>query len=185
MAMKYAITGGIGSGKSYVCSKLKDYGIEVYDCDAAAKRLMRTDKALQNRLSDAVGTEVFPAGQLDKAVLAKFLLSSEANNRIVNSIVHPAVAEDFNHSGMHWLESAILFEADFQKNVDRVLCVSAPLEVRIQRIMKRDGITADKARQWIAKQWKQDEVIKRADYEIINDGQHNISQQIDTLLNKL
>jgi dephospho-CoA kinase len=51
--------------------------------------------------------------------------------------------------------------------------------------MKRDGITADKARQWIAKQWKQDEVIKRADYEIINDGQHNISQQIDTLLNKL
>ena len=96
--MKYAITGGIGSGKSYVCSKLKDYGIEVYDCDAAAKRLMRTDKSLQNRLSDAVGTEVFPAGQLDKVVLAKFLLSSEANNRIVNSIVHPAVAVDFNHS---------------------------------------------------------------------------------------
>ena len=108
--MKYAITGGIGSGKSYVCSKLKDYGIEVYDCDAAAKRLMRTDKALQKRLSDAVGTEVFPAGQLDKAVLAKFLLSSEANNRIVNSIVHPAVAETGVCASMHSSPCELIIE---------------------------------------------------------------------------
>lgn len=182
MAMKYAITGGIGSGKSYVCSKLKDYGIEVYDCDAAAKRLMRTDKALQKRLSDAVGTEVFPAGQLDKAVLAKFLLSSEANNRIVNSIVHPAVAEDFNHSGMHWLESAILFEADFQKNVDRVLCVSAPLEVRIQRIMKRDGISREQAIEWINRQMPQEEKERRSHYVIVNDGVMPIEEQIEKLL---
>lgn len=180
--MKYAITGGIGSGKSYVCSKLKDYGIEVYDCDAAAKRLMRTDKSLQKRLSDAVGTEVFPAGQLDKAVLAKFLLSSEANNRIVNSIVHPAVAEDFNYSGMHWLESAILFEADFQKNVDRVLCVSAPLEVRIQRIMKRDGISREQAIEWIDRQMPQEEKERRSHYVIVNDGVMSIEEQIEKLL---
>jgi dephospho-CoA kinase len=78
-----------------------------------------------------------------------------------------------------------MYESGFDRLVDKVIVVTAPEDVRIDRIMKRDGITADKARQWIAKQWKQDEVIKRADYEIINDGQHNISQQIDTLLNKL
>lgn len=180
--MKYAITGGIGSGKSYVCRMLKDYGIEVYDCDAAAKRLMRTDRALQQRLSDAVGAEVFPDGQLNKAVLAKFLLASEENNRIVNNIVHPAVADDFASSGMSWLESAILFEADFQKYVDRVVCVSAPLEVRTQRIMKRDGISREQAAEWIDRQMPQEEKEHRSHYVIENDGVTSLEKQIEKML---
>lgn len=180
--MKYAITGGIGSGKSYVCRILQDYGIEVYDCDAGAKRLMRSDRTLQRRLSEAVGTEVFPDGILDKAVLAKFLLSSEENNRIVNSIVHPAVADDFACSGMSWLESAILFEADFQKYVDRVVCVSAPLEVRIQRIMHRDGISHEQAVEWIARQMPQEEKERRSDYVIVNDGVQPLDEQIERIL---
>lgn len=180
--MKYAITGGIGSGKSYVCRMLKDYGIEVYDCDAAAKRLMRTDRTLQQRLSDAVGAEVFPDGQLNKAVLAKFLLASEENNRIVNSIVHPAVADDFASSGMSWLESAILFEADFQKYVDRVVCVSAPLEVRTQRIMKRDGISREQAAEWIDRQMPQEEKERRSHYVIENDGVTSLEKQIEKML---
>lgn len=180
--MKYAITGGIGSGKSYVCRILQDYGIEVYDCDAGAKRLMRSDRTLQRRLSEAVGTEVFPDGILDKAVLAKFLLSSEENNRIVNGIVHPAVADDFACSGMSWLESAILFEADFQKYVDRVVCVSAPLEVRIQRIMHRDGISHEQAVEWIARQMPQEEKERRSDYVIVNDGVQPLDEQIERIL---
>lgn len=180
--MKYAITGGIGSGKSYVCRILQDYGIEVYDCDAGAKHLMRSDRTLQRRLSEAVGTEVFPDGILDKAVLAKFLLSSEENNRIVNSIVHPAVADDFACSGMSWLESAILFEADFQKYVDRVVCVSAPLEVRIQRIMHRDGISHEQAVEWIARQMPQEEKERRSDYVIVNDGVQPLDEQIERIL---
>lgn len=180
--MKYAITGGIGSGKSYVCRMLKDYGIEVYDCDAAAKRLMRTDRTLQQRLSDAVGAEVFPDGQLNKAVLAKFLLASEENNRIINNIVHPAVADDFASSGMSWLESAILFEADFQKYVDRVVCVSAPLEVRTQRIMKRDGISREQATEWIDRQMPQEEKERRSHYVIENDGVTSLEKQIEKML---
>lgn len=180
--MTYAITGGIGSGKSYVCQLLKQYGIDVYDCDAGAKRLMRSDAVLQCRLSEAVGREVFPGGILDKAVLAEFLLASEENNRIVNGIVHPAVADDFLNSGMQWMESAILFEADFQKYVDRVVCVSAPLEVRLQRVMRRDGISREKALEWIERQMPQEEKECRSDYVIVNDGVTPLEPQINEII---
>lgn len=180
--MKYAITGGIGSGKSYVCQLLHERGVDVYDCDAAAKRLMRTDRDLQCRLSEAVGRDVFPGGILDKPVLAEFLLASEDNNRIVNGIVHPAVADDFLKSGMQWMECAILFEADFQKYVDRVVCVSAPLEVRVQRVMQRDGINHDKAMEWIDRQMSQEEKERRSDYVIMNDGITPLQPQIDKII---
>lgn len=180
--MKYAITGGIGSGKSYVCRLLKEHGIEVYDCDAGAKRLMRTDRHLQQQLSAAVGTDVFPNGVLNKPLLTQFLLASESNNQIVNSIVHPAVANDFIESGIDWMESAILFEADFQKYVDRVVCVSAPEKVRLQRIMQRDGIDRGKAAEWIARQMPQEEKESRSDFVIINDGSMPVMPQIEKML---
>lgn len=180
--MKYALTGGIGSGKSYVCRKLRDYGVEVFDCDASAKRLMRSSRPLQQRLSEAVGQDVFPDGQLDKAVLAQFLLASEANNRIINSIVHPAVAEEFRCSGMQWMESAILFEAGFQHHVDKVVCVSAPLEVRIERVMQRDGISREKALEWIDRQMPQEEKERLSDYVIVNDGIADLDSQVEALV---
>lgn len=180
--MKYAITGGIGSGKSYICQLLREQGIEVYDCDAAAKRLMRSNTMLQRRLTEAVGREVFPGGRLDKAVLAEFLLASEENNAIVNSIVHPAVAADFVASGIEWMECAILFEAGFQRFVDRVICVSAPHEVRLRRIMERDGITMAKAQEWIDRQIPQEEKERRSDYVIVNDGTTPLLPQIEKII---
>lgn len=177
--MKYAITGGIGCGKSYVCKVLKsEYGIEVYDCDAAAKRLMREDKLLQRKLTEAVGQEVFPGGVLDKALLSQFLLKSEENNGIVNSIVHPTVAADFLNSGLDWMESAILFESGFDKYVDRVVCVSAPESVRVERIMKRDGISREQALEWIHRQMPQELKEQRADYVIVNDGCASLSEEV-------
>jgi len=180
--MKYAITGGIGSGKSYVCRIIEQmYDVEIYDCDAAAKRLMRTDPSLQKQLSDAVGQDIFPNGKLDKVTLSTFLLKSEENNRIINSIVHPAVAKDFIVSGKQWMESAILFEADFQKYVDRVICVSAPLETRIERIMQRDGISREKALGWINRQMPQDEKERLSDIIIINDGIRDLTNEINKI----
>lgn len=184
MPMRYALTGGIGSGKSYVCRMLEGYGIKVYDCDAAAKRLMRTDAEIQRRLSAAVGRDVFPGGVMDKAALAEFLLASEQNNRTINGIVHPAVARDFLSSGIDWMECAILFEAGFQQYVDKVVCVSAPLEVRIQRVMARDGISRDKALEWINRQIPQQEKERRSDYVIINDGIQSINEQIEKIIKK-
>lgn len=186
--MLTAITGGIGSGKSYVCRILESRGICVYDCDAAAKRLMRTSEKLHQELRQLVGQDVYTSdGQLLKRVLADFLLTSEANKLALNDVIHPAVAEDFLSSGMTWLESAILFESGFDSRVsfDRVVCVSAPRDVRIQRIMRRDNISAAKAAEWIDTQMAQKEVERRSHFVIVNDGKSDIEQQIDNMLSKI
>ncbi|MBR5084673.1 MAG: dephospho-CoA kinase [Prevotella sp.] len=183
--MKVAITGGIGSGKSYVCQLLREQGIEVYDCDDAAKRLMATDDNVKRKLTEVVGEDTYVDGVLNKAAVAKFLLTSEQNKKLINSIVHPAVASDFIASGMTWLESAILFDCGFQKYVDRVVCVTAPLETRIRRVMRRDGIDRKRTKEWIAKQMPQEKVRQLADFEIINDGRHSLKKQIKVILKAL
>ena len=186
--MLTAITGGIGSGKSYVCRILESRGISVYDCDAAAKRLMRTSEKLQQELRQLVGQDVYTSdGQLQKRVLAEFLLTSEANKLALNDVVHPAVAEDFLSSGMTWLESAILFESGFDRRIsfDRIVCVSAPRDIRIQRIMRRDNITAEKAAEWIDTQMAQEEVERRSHFVIVNDSKSDIEQQIDNMLSQI
>lgn len=200
--MKIAITGGIGSGKSYVCRELERHGIGVYDCDAGAKRLMRGNIDLQIALRKLVGDEVYRDEPitlgilgdvqahccvLQKPVLAKFLLESEANKQAVNDVVHPFVARDFEQSGYDWLESAILFDSGFDKRThfDYVVCVTAPVSVRLERIMQRDGISREKAQQWIDAVMPQEELVARSDFEIMNDGKSNVTQQVVELLNKL
>lgn len=182
--MKVAITGGIGSGKSYVCRELDRHGIGVYDCDAAAKRLMRSDAQLQADLMRLVGEDVYADGILQKPVLAKFLLASEANKQAVNDAVHPAVARDFEQSDYDWLESAILFESGFihRTHFDVVVCVTAPTEVRLRRVMQRDHISEEKAREWIDAQMPQEEVVSQSDFEIINDGVEDVESQVALLL---
>lgn len=186
--MKIAITGGIGSGKSYVCRILEKQGVRVYDCDAEAKRLMRTDAELQAGLKKLVGEEVYSAdGILQKPVLAQFILTSEANKQAVNDVVHPAVARDFEQSDCEWMESAILFDSGFDRRThfDKVVCVSAPVGVRLQRIMQRDHISQEKAQQWIDAVMPQEELIARSDYEIVNDGERDVEAQVVHLLNLL
>lgn len=180
---RIAITGGIGSGKSFVCRMLAERGVEIYDCDAAAKRLMRTSSELRARLTGLVGSNVYDGERLNKPVMAQFLLSSDENQRAVNAIVHPAVGEDFLRSGMKWMECAILFESGFDKLVDYKICVVAPLEIRLQRIMQRDGLTRQKAMEWISKQMPQEEVSSKCDFVIVNDGVADLQQQIENLNN--
>ena len=190
--MKTGITGGIGSGKSYVCKLLAERGITVYDCDSAAKRLMRTSADLRQQLTSLIGPDAYlpvvshSAGQdewqLNKAAVAQFLLASEANAHAIDAVVHPAVFRDFEESGLQWMESAILFESGINRLVDRVIAVTAPEEIRIQRIMLRDGISREKAKEWIGRQWPQEEVRRRADFEIINDGTTDLNQQINLIL---
>ena len=189
--MKVAITGGIGSGKSYVCKLLQQRGINIYDCDQAAKRLIRTSPDIRRQLTMLIGPEAYLGedGQggwiLNKAVVAQFLLGSEANAHAIDDIVHPAVFHDFETSGMQWLESAILYESGMDKLVNRVIVVTAPQKVRIQRVMQRDGISREKVLEWMSRQWSQNEIRQRADYEIINDGQADLNEQIEQLLTSL
>ena len=176
--MKTGIAGGIGSGKSYIAARLAARGITVYDCDAAAKRLIRTSPELRRQLTELIGS-------LDKAAISRFLLASEENQRAINAIVHPAVFADFLESGLDWLESAIMYESGADRYVDRVVVVTAPEEVRIGRVMRRDGISREQALQWMARQWPQDKVRQLADYEIVNDGQQDIDKQIDDIIRSL
>ena len=182
-----AITGGIGSGKSYVCQLLEKHGIKVYDCDAAAKRLMRTSAMLRQQLRQLVGPQVYRGCILQKRVLAEFLLASEANKQAVNEIVHPAVALDFIESDYQWLESAILFDSGFHRRVSFsfVVCVSAPEAVRVQRIMARDGISEAKALEWIHRQMPQEQVEGLSNFVIVNDGIAPLEPQVDHLIHQL
>lgn len=168
--MKTAVTGGIGSGKSHVCRLLREQGIEIYDCDSAAKILMRTSQEIKCKLKSLVGDDVYCGDGINKPVLTRFLLACEDNKRAVNAIVHPAVARDFEKSGMEWMECAILFESGFDHLVDRIVCITAPRQLRIDRIMRRDGITREKAEQWIDCQMPQEEMARRSHVVINNDG---------------
>lgn len=180
-----AITGGIGSGKSYVCSMLRQRGIEIYDCDAGAKRLMAESPVIREKLTMLVGADAYKDGCLNKPVMASFLLASEENKQAINAIVHPAVIEDFYASGMQWMECAILYEAHLEHTVDCVICVSAPEEVRLRRIMSRDAISKEKAQEWIKTQMPQQTVEQMADVVIVNDGTCSVGEQLDNVLKKL
>ena len=188
--MRTGITGGIGSGKSYVCRLLERQGVEVYDCDSAAKRLMRNDEQLRQRLKELIGPDTYITDDqgvemLNKAAVAQFLLASDDNAKAVDGIVHPAVFDDFLNSGMQWVESAILFESGLYRLVDRVVVVTAPEETRIGRVMRRDNISREKAIEWMQRQWPQDELLKRADFEIVNDGITPLLPQVQRLLSTI
>ena len=176
--MRICLTGGIGAGKSYVCRILRERGVEIYDTDNAAKRLIAESPQIRQRLKDLVGG-------IEKQTIAAFLLKSEENKLAINNIVHPAVIEDFLKSGYEWMECAIIYEAHLEQYVDKIIAVTAPREVRIERIMARDGITREKAEQWIDAQYPQEKVAERADFIIDKDGKKDIKQQIEEIWQRL
>lgn len=176
--MRYCLTGGIGAGKSYVCSILRERGVEIYDTDNAAKRLIAQSPEIRQQLKELIGG-------LDKQTIAAFLLKSEENKLAINSIVHPAVIKDFLDSGYEWMECAIIYEAHLEQYVDKVIAVTAPREVRIERIMSRDGISRKEAEQWIDAQYPQEKVAERADFVIDNDGIKDLQKQIEEIWQRL
>jgi len=159
----------------------------VYAMLGAYPYFYRENEEVKKKIVDLVGKEAYQNDALNKALLAKFLLASPQNATALNEIVHPAVAKDFENSGLEWIESAILYDSAFDKriDIDFVVCVSAPLETRISRIMQRDNITREAALQWITKQLNQDEVIAKADFELVNDGIKDVEIQLNEILSKI
>ena len=192
--IKIGITGGIGSGKSFVASVLKEqYGIPVYDTDSRAKALMLTDATIRDGLIRLLGNEVYLSGQLNKPVLAAYLFASDENARQINSLVHPAVKRDF----VGWadsqrtlatvvaVESAILFESGMDKLVDATVMVHAPMEVRISRTMQRDNATRLQVEKRIRAQMNDEQKCALATYIVENDGVRSLTEQLEQLLNEL
>ena len=161
---------------------LTERGIAIYDTDKQARHIINTSQAIHDQLVSLIGPDTYIDGVYNTAAVTKFLLASEANKQAINSIVHPAVMDDFLRSGMQWMECAIIYEAHLEHFVDKVIAVTAPREVRIQRIMQRDSIPYDRAAQWIDGQTNQQEVAQRADYVIVNDGKTDLNKQVDEIL---
>lgn len=148
VVLTIGITGGIGSGKSYVAKMLAErFGIPVYDCDREAKRLMAESEEIRSQLVGLVGPEVYGASGLNRQHLADYLFADPEHARNVNAIVHPTVLKDFSAwaekqtKPVVALESAILYESGFYKHVDYILFVDAPEDVRLRRAMQRDTAT--------------------------------------------
>lgn len=174
--LRYGITGGIGSGKSYVCHLLENAGAPVFYCDDVAKRIIREDPTVRRQLTQLVGPETYDAeGRLCKSVLAAWLCRGRDASAQVDTIVHPRVAEAFRRwtdlQGVEkvYMECALLWESGFDRLVDYTVLVYAPDDVRLRRIMQRDGISAGTARRWMALQMPEEEKRARADIIIPND----------------
>lgn len=186
---RIALTGGIGSGKSYVCRQLEALGYPVFYCDDEAKRIIRTDVRVRSALVCLIGPEVYDAaGALCKPVLARYLCAGPDYAARVDAIVHPRVGEVFEEwaaaqsAPRVFMECALLFEAGFERYVDATILVSAPQEVRIARVMSRDGIGRAKVLEWMALQMSEEDKARRADYVVCNDGQADVAAQLHRLL---
>lgn len=173
--IRIGITGGIGSGKSTVCRMLEERGVPIYDSDANARRLMNTDAELRSELVGAFGEDTYSSEGLNRAYLASVVFSDAESLKRLDEIVHPAVRRDFRewcarHSAEDYvvLESAILFDAGFETEVDRTLAVVAPADLRIERVCSRDGMSREDVERRIANQMSDDELQSRADYTIAN-----------------
>ena len=182
--MTIGITGGIGSGKSFVARLLQsNFGIPVYDCDREARRLMNTSAELREALIALIGSEAYsPDGLLNRPAVARYLFESQEHAAAVNAVVHPAVRKDFllwssqQPSPLKALESAILLESGFGDLADHILLVTAPEELRLQRAMKRDSASAEQVRSRMAQQTSEEARLAAADSVIINDGRPLLPQ---------
>ena len=175
--LKIGITGGIGSGKSTVCKVFETLGIPVYYADTEAKKLLDTDTTVFQLVRTAFGEVILnDLGKIDRKKMAAIVFADDEKLAKLNSIIHPAVAKHFEK----WLlqqknapyilkEAAILFESGANKQVDKVIAVTAPLELRIERIVKRDNVSEKEVKKRIKNQWTEEEIVKRSDYVIIND----------------
>lgn len=179
------ITGGIGSGKTTTCEIFEALGVPVYYADLRAKELMTSNENLKNKIIQAFGARAYTGGHLDRAYLAKQVFESKEKLSIINGLVHPAVANDFEE----WLEerkqekyvlkeAAILFESGAYQDVDITVLVVAPEDLRLERVMERDGSTKEEVLKRMNNQWTQERKVKLADHIINNDGTKLLIPQV-------
>lgn len=193
--LKIGITGGIGSGKTTVAKLFEALGVPVFYADAETRMLQNTDPELRAALIEAFGTETYlPDGKLNRTFIAGIVFADKTALTKINSIVHPAVARHFVNwcaarAHHHYIlkEAAILFESGSDKGLDGVITVTAPEEIRIQRVMQRDNVSEAEVRKRISNQWPEEEKAKRSKWIINNDGSplepqvHAVNQQLTSL----
>ncbi len=188
---RIGITGGIGSGKSIISDVLTCMGIPTYNADNAAKRLISTRKELITALKKLLGSDIYVQGVLDKKKMAQLIFNDKGLLAKVNGIIHPAVIKDFQvwsksqNVPIVACETAILFESNMDKLMDVTIAVTAPIDIRIERCIKRDNATEKQIKARMNNQMGDEERIQRADHVIINDGKKAILPQIKEIIDSL
>ena len=187
--MIIGITGGIGCGKSVVSKIIDLMGFPVYDSDNNAKKITDESDKIRKELIARFGIEIYEGTRLNRKLLAKKIFTDEQNRTFVNELIHPVVLADFlqwseiqlKKSNIVFIESAILFESGFYKYVDKILLVTSPQDLRIERIKKRDNITIEEIKERLQCQIHQEYLSEKADFIIQNDEKKSLLKQISTL----
>lgn len=200
MSVIIGLTGGIGSGKSFVAKVFESLGVPVFNADAIAKEIMNTNAMIKSKLMEAFGNEVYSTTidkngivteTLNRAYLSKLVFSDPFQLEILNAIVHPITIQ----AALDWAavqtapyvikEAALFFESGALQGIHKIIGVSAPKILRIHRVMKRDQCTKEEVEKRMAHQIEETIKMKLCDFMIVNDDQHLVVPQVVTLHEKL
>ncbi len=188
---RIGLTGGIGSGKSYIAGVLEKMGYPVYYSDQQAKVLTDTHPEIRAGLISRFGTNIYSEGILNRKELAAHIFNSEPDRNFVNQLIHPVVRADFDrwcaeqHTALVFNEAAILFETGAYQQFDATVLVIAPLETRIERIMQRDRCTVEQAEARMKSQWSDEQKTPLANAIVSNNGHEAVLIQVEHLTETL
>jgi dephospho-CoA kinase len=182
------ITGGIGSGKTTVCKIFEVLGVPVYYADERAKWLLNNDTTVKEKVVALLGNDAYSNGELNRPLIAEKVFADKDLLEQYNAIVHPAVAEDtLSWNSQHLdepyvlKEAALLVETGSYLNLDKLIVVTAPENIRIERVMQRDGLSEAAVMARIKNQMPESEKVKLADFVILNDGTQSLIEQVKNI----
>lgn len=186
------ITGGIGSGKSTLSHLLRAEGYSVYDSDLEARRLQNEHSVMKKKMTDLFGKDIYSEKGLNRAALGKIVFGKPELLSKLTAIVHPFVMADFENwiinrypKKILFIESAILYESGFNKLVDKVILITASEEVRVERIVKRDGISSEQVRARMSHQISEEQKEQLADFVIHSDDQKPLEAKMRNIISEL
>lgn len=183
--MLLGLTGGIGSGKSFVSKLFQNLGCILYNSDERAKELYYDDK-VKSKVLEILGTGAYDSsGKIDKKFISDKIFSDNTLLDKINALFYKAISEDLKDfvrfqpkDSIIVAESALLFESGANKNVNKVVVITAPEEIRIERVIKRDGISQEDVKKRMAKQWPEATKLLQSDFVIFNDGKQDLEIQV-------
>ena len=189
--IKIGLTGGIGSGKTFVGAIFSKLGIPVFNADDQARKCMSENEVLKHDIQNVFGNNVYNKGLLQNKILADIVFNNNQKLEELNKLVHPVVKQRFDSWSVEQTsriiikEAAILFESNSHLGLDKVICVSAPKENRIERVIKRDNTSREQVLLRIETQMPQNEKEKLSDFVIINDDVKLLLPQIIKIINQI
>ena len=181
---KVGITGGIGSGKSTVCRIFELLGLPVYYSDLCAKQLIHENDEIITLYKRLFGEKIYSSGQLNRAKVAEIIFNNPTIKKEVEDVVHPIVRNDFNkwanmqHGHVVLNEAAILFESGSYQFMDAVITVTAPVNLRIGRVLDRDGVSEKEIKARINNQWPDEKKCALSQYVIECDNKQMVIPQV-------